>query len=61
MTSEVSKHFHVDHPQHSVELENTEVLTTEPRWFVKKIFGGLFIMLSFSAIAQILIKLLAIF
>ena len=31
--SEVSKHIHVDHPQHSVELENTEVLTTEPRWF----------------------------
>ena len=30
-TSEVSKHIHVDHPQHSLELENTEVLTTEPR------------------------------
>ena len=28
-TSEVSKHIHVDHPQHSVELENTKVLTTE--------------------------------
>ena len=27
--SEVSKHIHVDHPQHSMELENTEVLTTE--------------------------------
>ena len=33
MTSEVSKHIHFDHPQHSVELENTEVLTTEPTWF----------------------------
>ena len=32
-TLEVSKHIHVDHPQHSVELDNTEVLTTEPRWF----------------------------
>ena len=32
-TSEVSKHIHVDHPQHSMVLENTEVLTTEPRWF----------------------------
>ena len=30
-TSEVSKHVHVDHPQHSAELENSEVLTTEPR------------------------------
>ena len=29
-TSEVSKHIHVDHLQHSVELENTEVLTIEP-------------------------------
>ena len=32
MTSEVSKCIHVDHPQHSVEMENTEVLTTEHRW-----------------------------
>ena len=24
---------HVEHPQHSVELENTEIVTTEPRWF----------------------------
>ena len=32
-TSEVSKHIHVDQTQHSVELENTEVLTTELRWF----------------------------
>ena len=32
-TSEVSKHIRLDHAQHSVELENTEVLTTEPRWF----------------------------
>ena len=32
-TSEVSKHIHVDHPQHSIELKNTEVLPTESRWF----------------------------
>ena len=25
-TSEVAKHIHVDHPHHSVELENTEIL-----------------------------------
>ena len=33
MTSGVSKHIYVEHPQFSVELENTEVLTTEPRRF----------------------------
>ena len=26
-----------DHPQHSVELENTEVLTIEPRWFERRV------------------------
>ena len=25
-TSEVSKHIHIEHPEHSVELENTEIL-----------------------------------
>ena len=42
-TSEVSKHIHVDHPQHSVELENTEVLTTEPRWFKRGVKEALYI------------------
>ena len=42
-TSEVSKHIHVDHPQHSVELENTEVLTTEPRWFKKGVKAAIYI------------------
>ena len=32
-TSKVSKHIHVDHPQHSLELDSTEILTPEPRWF----------------------------
>ena len=27
-TSEVVKHIHVDHPQNSLELENTETLMT---------------------------------
>ena len=31
-TTEVSKHIHLDHPRDSVEFENTEILTTEPRW-----------------------------
>ena len=42
-TSEVSKHIHVDHPQHSVELDNTEVLTTEPRWFERGVKEAIYI------------------
>ena len=42
-TSEVSKHIHVNHPQHSVELENTEVLTTEPRWFERGVKEAIYI------------------
>ena len=32
-TSEVAKHVHTDQPEHTVELDNTEILTTESRWF----------------------------
>ena len=32
-TSEVAKYIHVHHPQHFVELECTEILTTESRLF----------------------------
>ena len=32
-TSEVAKHIHVNHLQHSKELKNTEILTIESRWF----------------------------
>ena len=32
-TSEVAKHIHLEQPEHSVELDNTEILTTESRWF----------------------------
>ena len=30
-TSEVAKHIDMDQPEHTVELDNTEILTTEPR------------------------------
>ena len=30
--SEVAKHIDLEQPEHSVELENTEILTTESRW-----------------------------
>ena len=33
ITSEVATHIHLEQPEHSVELENTEILTTESRWF----------------------------
>ena len=36
-TSEVAKKNHVDHPQHSMELENTEMLMTESRWFEREV------------------------
>ena len=42
-TSEVFKHIHVDHPQHSVELDNTEVLTTEPRWCERGVKEAIYI------------------
>ena len=42
-TVEVSKHIQVDHPQHSVELGNTEVLTTEPRWFERGVKEAIYI------------------
>ena len=41
--SEVSKHIHVDHPQHSVQFENTEVFTTEPRWFERGVKEAIYI------------------
>ena len=40
-TSKVAKHIRTDQPEHAVELNNTEILTTEPRLFergVKKPF-----------------------
>ena len=42
-TLEVSKRIHVDHPQHSVELENTEVLITELRGFESGVKEAIYI------------------
>jgi len=33
VTSEVSRHVHVDEPDHSVSLESARILAVEPRWF----------------------------
>ena len=43
ITSEVSKHIHIEHPEHSVELENTEILTTESRWFERGVKEAIYI------------------
>ena len=42
-TSEVSKHIHIEHPEHSVELGNTEILTTESRWFERGVKEAIYI------------------
>ena len=41
--SEISKHIHIEHPEHSVELENTEILTTESRWFERGVKEAIYI------------------
>ena len=42
-TSEVAKHIHTDQPEHTVELDNTEILTTEPRWFERGVKEAIYI------------------
>ena len=42
MASDI-EHMHVDHLQHSMELENTEVLTTEPRRFERGVKEAIYI------------------
>ena len=42
-TSEVSKHIHGDHPNHNITLENTEVLTVEPKWFERGVKEAIYI------------------
>ena len=32
-TSEVSNHIHTDNPDHTITLENTEILAVEHKWF----------------------------
>jgi hypothetical protein len=35
VTSEVSRHINSDHPEHSISMDATEILSVEPRWFEK--------------------------
>ena len=43
ITSEVAKHIHMDQPEHTAELDNTEILTTEPRWFERGVKEAIYI------------------
>ena len=33
VTSEVSRHVHLDHPDHSISMDDTKILEVEPKWF----------------------------
>ena len=41
--SEVAKHIHVEQPDHSVELDHTDILTTESRWFERGVKEAIYI------------------
>ena len=42
-TSEFSKHIHQDHPNHNIQLENTKILTVEPKWFERGVKESIYI------------------
>ena len=42
-SSEVSRHIHTASPKHSINLENTDVLTVEPRWFERGVKEAIYI------------------
>ncbi len=33
VTSEVSRHVHLDHPDHSIFIDDTNILEVESKWF----------------------------
>ena len=37
VNSEVSKYIHKNNPEHSVEMEKTEVVAVEPKWFESEV------------------------
>ena len=42
-TLEVAKHIHLEQPEHSVELENMEILAAECRWFERGVKEAIYI------------------
>ena len=45
-TSEVSRHIHVDQPEHSVDMDKTRILAVEPRWFERGVKEAIYIRLN---------------
>ena len=42
-TSEVARHIHRDHPEHTVDMEKAQILATEPRWFERGVKEAIYI------------------
>ena len=42
-TSEVSRHIHTDSPSHTIMLENTKILSVEPKWFQRGVKESIYI------------------
>ena len=42
-TSEVSRHIHQENPDHKVDITNTSILTTEPKWFERGVKEAIYI------------------
>ena len=41
--SEVSRHIHVDYPEHFINLDKTQVLSVEPKWFERGVKEAIYI------------------
>ena len=42
-TSEATKYIHLEQPEHTMELDNADILTTESRWFERRVKEAIFI------------------
>ena len=42
-TSEISKHIHMDDPNHNITLENTKILSFEHKWFERGVKEAIYI------------------
>ena len=43
VNSEVSRHIHTDNPDHGVQLDKTEILAVEPKWFERGVKEAIYI------------------
>ena len=42
-TSEVSRHIHIEEPEHQVDIERVKILAVEPRWFERGVREAIYI------------------